>query len=168
MRLSFYTCDKGYADFLRTFDNKVPIINKADDSKSRPLVGVVLEINGHKFYAPLSSPKTKHLTMKNGKDFIKIEEGKYGVINLNNMIPISDRYIQEIDIASYPNKKIEDIQYSKLLTNQITWCNVNKIKIHAKALKLFESISYGYAYDGLKKRCCDFALLIDKSKDYND
>ena len=45
----------------------------ADNKKGkRPYVGVVLEIEGIKYYTPFTSPKEKHRKMKNTKDFRKI------------------------------------------------------------------------------------------------
>ena len=43
-----------------------------------------------KYFAPLSSPKQKHLKMKNDIDFYKLSNGKLGAINFNNMIPVPD------------------------------------------------------------------------------
>ncbi len=37
--------------------------------------------------------------MKNGKDFRKINNGIYGAINFNNMIPVLDEVLIEIDTA---------------------------------------------------------------------
>lgn len=53
-------------------------------------MGVLFEINSCKYFAPLSSPKAKHMLMKNQIDFYKIDRGKLGAINLNNMIPVID------------------------------------------------------------------------------
>ncbi len=58
-----------------------------------------------KYYAPLTSPKPKHLKMKNGKDFRKINGGQYGAINFNNMIPVPDSALLLIDIANEPDAK---------------------------------------------------------------
>jgi protein AbiQ len=38
--------------------------------------------------------------MKNGKDFRKINNGIYGAINFNNMIPVVDAALIEIDISN--------------------------------------------------------------------
>lgn len=46
-------------------------------------IGIILEVKGIKYFAPLSSFKNKHKQMKEGVDFIKIKD--YAVINLNNM-----------------------------------------------------------------------------------
>lgn len=62
MNLSFYTVSSAYCDFLRKTDPCVPFTM---DSKSvRPFVGIVFSINGFQYYAPLTSPKKKHLHMK--------------------------------------------------------------------------------------------------------
>lgn len=50
--------------------------------------------------------------MKNGKDFRKINNGLYGAINFNNMIPVLDSALIEIDIAN-----IADVKYRRLLQN---------------------------------------------------
>lgn len=55
-------------------------------SFGRKYIGIVLEINGLSYFAPLSSFKQKHKKMKEGVDFIKIRD--YAVININNMIPV--------------------------------------------------------------------------------
>jgi len=168
MRLSFYICDSNYIDYLRLYDNRVPQVDKGVLAFKRPLVGIVLEIDGNKFYAPLSSPKAKHLSMKNSRDFIKIDSGNLGVINLNNMIPVLDKYAQEIDIIHYPIRNKQDLDYVNLLANQLTWCNSNKENIKAKAESLYNIFKDGLANENLRERCCDFELLIEKSKDYGN
>lgn len=154
-------------DYLRKFDSRVPYVDKEGSSFKRPLVGVVLEIDGSKFYAPLSSPKLKHLTMKNSRDFIKIDRGHYGVINLNNMVPVLDQCVQQIDIANFPNSTKKDLDYVNLLSNQLTWCNSHKENIVAKATVLYDIIKNGHGNDNLRQRCCDFVLLVKKCKEYN-
>ena len=76
-----YTIDPAYCKFLHEADVRVPIISKG--TNIRPFVGVVLDIRGFSYYAPLSSPNEKHKRMKNQLDFIKIDNGNLGVINLN-------------------------------------------------------------------------------------
>jgi len=167
MRLAFYICDKGYIAYLTTFDNRVPQVDKGPLLRQRPLIGVVLEIEGNKFYAPVSSPKAKHLKMKNSKDFIKIDSGTYGVINLNNMVPVLDKYVQEIDIVNYPIMSKDDLNYVNLLSNQLTWCNSHKQDITERAKALYHTIINGLGNEGLTSRCCNFKLLVEKSKEYN-
>ncbi|MCR5388003.1 MAG: type III toxin-antitoxin system ToxN/AbiQ family toxin, partial [Lachnospiraceae bacterium] len=49
------------------------------DKVGRKYIGIVLEINSFKYFAPLSSFKSKHKKMDEGVDFIKIKD--YAVIN---------------------------------------------------------------------------------------
>ena len=78
-RIGFYTIDTDYCDYLRKFDSKVPYT--MDSKQTRPFIGILLTVNENTYYAPLSSPKPKHLKMKNQIDFIKINSGKWGAIN---------------------------------------------------------------------------------------
>ena len=47
----------------------------------------LVKIN-YEYFAPLSSPKPKHQLIKRQIDIVKINDGKYGVVNLNNMISV--------------------------------------------------------------------------------
>ena len=58
--MKLYNVTNDYVDFLKIFDAKV---HENKDSK-RPFVGVIFNIDGNNFFAPLSSPKQKHLNMK--------------------------------------------------------------------------------------------------------
>lgn len=156
--MKFYHIKEDFITYLRQFDTKV-----AENKKqTRPYVGIVLEVNSVKYYAPFSSPKPKHKKMKNGKDFRKINNGLYGAINFNNMIPVLDSALIEIDIAN-----IADVKYRRLLQNQY-----NSIKADEKGiLKTAENLRkliFGAetnlsAYDKvIKQRCCDLVLLEEK------
>lgn len=122
----------------------------------------MLEVNSVKYYAPFSSPKPKHKKMKNGKDFRKINNGLYGAINFNNMIPVLDSALIEIDIAN-----IADVKYRRLLQNQY-----NSIKADEKGILktaenlrklIFDAETNLSAHDKvIKQRCCDLVLLEEK------
>jgi len=166
MRLSFFVIDSLYITYLRSFDHRVNLMEKSPLSRRRPLVGVLLEIESIKFYAPLSSPKVKHLTMKEGQDFIKIDAGRLGVINLNNMIPVKDLWIIILDPSQLLTITKEDLEYKNLLDNQLTWCNSHKELLQRKARKLYDLILSGKARTSLVQRCCDFKLLCEKCTQY--
>ena len=109
------------------------------------------------YYAPLSSPKQKHLTMKNQIDLLKIDGGKYGVINFNNMIPVHGNSVKRVNLGISPSDSQSEIQYKTLLSNQLTWCNANKETIINKAQKLYDTILNHKGWDSLVRRCCNFA-----------
>ena len=164
MNLSFYTVNSDYCDYLRQFDKCVPYTMQ--QKSTRPFLGVLIEVNGHTYYAPLSSPKPKHQKMKNQLDFIKINQGYWGAINLNNMIPIMPELATKVNpnelTRNYDNEK-----YRNLLNNQLSWCNSNKDYIVKKAHNLYNKITGGNANMQLQSRCCNFLLLEDKSLEYS-
>lgn len=144
-----------YVNYLRSFDNKVPF-NKGE---TRPYVGVVIKCKGYDYFAPLSSPKTKHLTMREQLDLYKIDNGKLGVINLNNMIPVTKDNVLVFNI----NEKPDD--YKNLLNKQIKYINNDKEKLLKKANKLRDFYEKNYV-PSVSQRCCNFILLEDKAKEY--
>ena len=75
--MRFYHITETYINYLRQFDQMV----YKDKNESRPYVGVVLSVGGIQYFAPFTSPKSKHLRMKNSLDFRKINGGKFGAIN---------------------------------------------------------------------------------------
>ena len=161
MKLSFYNIDINYCEFLRKYDKNVPFTT--DNKENRPFIGIILKINDITYYAPLTSPKEKHLKMQNQIDFIKIDNGKLGAINLNNMIPVNKENIKKIDFNSINNS-----QYKELLIDQLNWCNKpkNKNTIINRASRLYKFL-YTNNSNKLKNRCCDFKKLEEISKLYN-
>ena len=165
-RLSFYIIETEYCDFLRKTDPCVPYT--MDQKARRPFVGIILTEHGTSYYAPLSFPKPKHLRMKNNVDLLKIDDGKYGVINLNNMIPVHPHSVRAVNPTISALDNAADIQYKKLLANQLTWCNANREKILGKAKKLYQIISNGHHKNALAERCCKFAEDEQMLKVYCD
>ena len=153
--MRFYNIKDDYITFLRTFDTKVA----ENKHEARPYVGVVLEINGIHYYAPFTSPKPKHQKMKNGKDFRKINQGIYGAINFNNMIPVVSEALIDIDINN-----LADTKYKNLLLNQLNYIRADKKQIEKVASELHtllltedDKLS---PYDlQIKQRCCNIKLL---------
>ena len=164
--LNLFTVDSKFLNYLRTFDDKV-IFNHGID---RPYVGIIFSLsapNGSiNYFAPLSSPKKKHVTMKNNIDFIKIDSGNLGAINLNNMIPLVNDTYFKIDINS-----IKDKNYQILLSKQIRWIRSNKLNIMSKAYLLYKKMTQDdsslTSFElKVKSRCCNFSLLEDVANKY--
>ena len=156
MHLSFSRADSAYCDFLRQTDPCVP--STVDKKNTRPFVGVIFKVNGIQYYAPLSSPKPKHQNMKNQIDFLKINGGKWGAINFNNMIPIHSKSLFKIEMQPLSSDTKEDRIYKDLLNNQLDWCNANQEAILSRAAKLYNTITQGKGTPALINRCCCFKL----------
>ena len=157
--LKIYYLDDDYIDYLRQFDNKVAY-NK---NSTRPYVGIVYRINEFNYFAPLSSPKSKHLKMSNKAiDAFKIDNGKLGIVNINNMIPTPLECVSEV------LSTISDIKYKILIENQTTYINDHKKDLFTKVKHFVTQYDKGYLPASVKDRCCDFKLLEIKYKEYID
>ena len=172
--LKFYTIDTEYMKYLRDIDNRVADTSIENKKEKRKFIGILLKIDNKNYLAPLSSKKEKFLKMKNSIDFIKINSGLEGAINLNNMIPVYNQFISE-----YKVEEELDVKYKKLVQNQLSWCNeeINKKKILESALELYKLIEKLHENNldklneskklrDLKERCCNFKLLEEKALDY--
>lgn len=159
--MKIYKADINYCNYLHYYEPKIPYIQ--NEKENRPFVGVVLCVNGKNFFAPLTSPKKKHLIMKNSQDFMKIDEGRLGGINLNNMIPIPRSFLQEIDI-----KDITDEKYAYMLKKQLDWINLNTLRITNRARNLYYLCIQKKITKDLESRCCDFKLLEYKCQEFMD
>ena len=97
---------------------------------------------------------------------MKIDNGKLGAINFNNMLPVTKRNIVKLELDKECLTKSEE-KYSKLLKEQIYWLNRNNEKLFDRAWKLYDKYVNGKLPTNIAKRCCNFKLLEQKCKEYN-
>ncbi len=153
-----------YCDYLRLFDNKVSY--NAGIKELRPFIGVLFMIGENEYFAPLSSPKAKHKLLKNTIDLLKIDNGKYGVVNFNNMIPVYSKNYTEFDLNKKSKDKHEMLRI-ELLRNQLRWLTSNKKEITLKSKLLYNLYKNNKLPKNVRDRCCNFQLLEEKCKEYN-
>ena len=163
-KLTLVRLDTKYCDYLRLFDDKVPYNN--NEKELRPFIGVLFKVNEYMYFAPLSSPKPKHLKLKTKLDFLKIDNGKLGAINFNNMLPVTEKNIVKIVLNKECLTKSEE-KYTKLLSEQLFWLNRNNTKIYNRSKKLYDKYIDGTLDSNILKRCCNFKLLEEKCREYN-
>ena len=156
--------DYKYCDYLRKFDSRVSY--NAGSKELRPFIGILFEVEKCEYFAPLSSPKIKHLNIKNNVDIVKIDNGKLGVVNFNNMIPVSKNNYEFFDLNSEPRNTYE-LKRINLLNTQLLWLNKNIKNVKGKATKLYEMYKNNNLPNRIKSRCCDFTLLEEKCNEYN-
>ena len=157
--------DYKYCDYLRQFDNKVAY--NAGSKELRPFIGVLFFVNDCEYFAPLSSPKEKHLKMKTQIDFIKIDNGKMGVVNFNNMIPVNKNNYELFDLDNVPGTNSEKNR-QLLLKSQLFFLNRDINSIIHKAVSLYDKYRENKLPESIKIRCCNFILLEKMSKEYNN
>lgn len=155
--------DVNYVAELAKVDNKVMSVSPQQHKERRPFVGVVVICNNKEYCIPLTSPKPKHATMKNDKDFMKLSDkdgNPLGAMNFNDMIPVDKRLIKIINVNPSPKDTPQDTVYKNLLQKQLMWCNDNKDIILKRADKLYKIITETpEKIPKLTKRCCDFKKL---------
>lgn len=156
--------DSNYCDYLRKFDYRVSY-NK-NEKELRPFVGVLFKIKDTSYFAPLSSPKPKHLKMKNSIDFYKIKNGELGAINFNNMIPLMEGNYEIIDLDKRPSNR-DERKYYKLLKEQLTWLNEHYRQVKSKSYNLYKLYNSNRLNKSIMDRCCNFKLLEEKCMEYN-
>lgn len=165
--LYFVKIDEDYVRYLRQFDLKIQ--DNSNLKNNKPYIGILIQNTlGQKYFAPLSSPKEKHLI------FDKLEKENrlpidvflirdnfnkvIGIINFNNMIPVIN------DVIIYFNIK-EDKNYSLLIKEHI-YCIKHSDEIVKKSIKVYNLVTK-YNKTSLIKRSCNFKLLEEKAKDFN-
>ena len=153
-----------YCDYLRKFDDRVPYNHY--EKEIRPFVGVLFEINNCEYFAPLSSPKIKHLSMRNTIDFFKLDSGKLGAINFNNMIPVMGNNYSLVDFNKR-GKGLDEIKYLILLENQLSFLNAHYNQVINKSSKLYNLYINNRLPQNIRNRCCNFNLLEEKCMKYN-
>ena len=94
-----------------------------------------------------------------GVDFIKIKD--YAVINLNNMIPVPDSQIVNIDI-----NKEKNASYRYLLQAESREVNRQKNRIRKNAEIVYSHKKHNGVSTPLAKRTNDFDMLEKLCKEY--
>jgi len=155
--IRIYEIKSEYIKYLSNYQEH--IFDQADGKGNRKYIGIVLELKGVKYFAPLSSYKDKHKKMKEGVDFIKIKD--YAVINLNNMIPVPDNQIINIDINKEKNPN-----YKYLLQAESREVNRQKNRIRKNAEIVYSHKKHNGKKTALAKRTNDFEKLEKLCKEY--
>ena len=164
--LNAYIVDLKYVRDLSKADSRVMSISPQVGKEMRPFIGIVVIANDKKYCVPLTSPKDK-FKVKSKEDFIKIPDPKLkdengaartiGILNLNNMIPVSDEVISKIEFST--NSKLSK-SAKQLLINELKWCRDNVSVISNRANKLYRKVTETPEKDrNLTRRCCNFKKL---------
>lgn len=157
--LKFYQIENKYIDYLSPHAQHLFHNKKQGQRNERKYIGIILQVNGLDYFAPLSSFKPKHNKMPEMIDFIKIK--KYAVINLNNMFPVPKDECSYVDIS-----KEQDLNYRALLISEYRYIKSIQEKIRKNALNIYNHKVEKGNSTGLGKRCNDFLLLEKLCKEY--
>ncbi len=169
--MEWYILDKNYVNYLSESDYRVGYVEYGDNHVKLHL-GIILTFNDFNYYVPISSPKPKHMKMKNSVDFHKIYDGEQllAVLNLNNMIPVPKCCANQLKYDEIDNYRTfvdetEKNNYIYLLQSELEVIISDEEVIKSKARKL--RMKYECFPDSaLAKRCCNFSLLENKCCEY--
>ncbi len=163
--LKIVRLDTKYCNYLRKFETRVPY--NYGKKELRPFIGVLFKVNNLLYFAPLSSPKLKHLKMKSKIDFLKLDNGKLGAINFNNMLPVTENNIIKVDLDKKCLTKSEE-NYLKLLKEQLRWLNRHSKQLYDMSKNLYNKYLEGKLTFNISNRCCNFPLLEEKCQEFNN
>ena len=147
-RFIVYTISEEYNETL--FKDDPEVRRATDNKKTRPFVGVLFTLENRNYFAPLTSPKPKHLTMKNNEEIYKLDEGRRGIIDFCKMIPVPDSQLEKIDFSE--RKKTHPHNFS-LLQNQLRLVNKDREIIRKKAEEFYQNYFSNKMSKKRKARC---------------
>lgn len=164
-RLKLYNVSLKYIRNLHNADHHVPSISPQIGKQNRPFLGVVVMVSGAKYCIPLSSNSAKknkdidsmreNITLRKIRD----KNGKIlAVLNLNNMIPIREEYITEIDLQIKLSDSVSVRQWKKLCAKELDWCQSNSAEIEHLANELHLKYCSGESFQK-RKICLNFPAL---------
>ena len=157
--LKIYEINAAYINYLVPYAPHLFHNRQQGQANERKYIGIVLQVNGLDYFAPLSSFKPKHRRMKEGLDFVKIKD--YAVINLNNMFPVPLLECRYVNFET-----VRDPKYKSLLLAEYRFIKSIQEKIRKNANTLYKHKQVNGDKTPLAKRCNDFALLETMCKKY--
>lgn len=129
--MRIYKINLDYIKHLHSQDDKVQYNSDYTNTQNqnRPYIGPILIKDGISFYAPLEHPRSVHTKLKESSYLTKIDGGKYGLIGINNMIPVPDDKLIDFDISKD--------KHSKVLISQFVFCKKHIRELVRKANKVY-------------------------------
>ncbi len=162
MALFFYDVDTDYVNYLKAYEIAIRGFTHVPDieyNNTRKLVcGVVLKINEHKYYVPVSSYKRQqpnNILIRLEDSFNQIK----GSLRFNYMFPVPNRYIKKRNFnAESPGRK-------EFLRRQWAYCNSIQDTIEQMAQMTYNDV-VSKTNQALTDSACDFKLLEQAAAEY--
>jgi len=150
-QLDFYEVSTDYISYLSRFDPKVPRVDYAAESgHDKFLCGIVLSVNEHDYFAPISSFNTPQRTNM----IIKNEQGKaVSSIRFSFMIPVPLDAVSVKKIIEEPS-----LEYRRLLDLELMYCQKNAKTVYRTAKYVYNTV-VAQKDPIMVRNCCDFKKL---------
>ena len=138
----FYIVSDEYIAYLSRVETHIMRNKPEERTYHRKYVGILTEINGFKYFVPMSSPKDKDY--ENGKIrknnlttiYMRSKEKLYGTLRFNSMIPVPSS-----ELTDYKINDEGDFSYKMLMLAEYNFCKDNREKIEKTAKNLYEKKS---------------------------
>lgn len=168
MEMYFYYIDKDYINYLKKYEKErrsfTCVPNAGYWNTNKFTFGAVLEMNGLKYFVPVSSYEKKQqdlilITDKKSKDNSKRNK-VLGSLRFPYMIPAPKECIIKLEINKMhtPNSRIH-------VAKELAFCRRNRDKIQKQAQKTYNRV-IAKAIPDLIKNSCDFLILEEACISY--
>lgn len=127
--LKFYEVEQEYIRYLQRWDTRIPHLSSTNNEKFT--CGIVLEVNGHQYFAPISSFREQQ---RSNVVILNHEGRPVGSIRFSFMFPIPDGQARVKDFAK------EDLKYRELLREELAFCNRHRERIRKKAKETYDAV----------------------------
>lgn len=148
------TISEEYMSLLQKRDAEVK--DTVKNKKTRPYVGILFTIDKRNYFAPLTTRKPKHETMKDNLDINILRDRNdkcIGAIDFAKMIPVPDSQIEKINFAQ---RKETHPKSFNILLNQLYAVNKMKPLLVKKAEKLYQRYIDKTLPRNIRKHCVNF------------
>ena len=156
--LKFYEVDASYIDYLLKVDSKVPHIDySASSPHDKFLCGIVLTVDNHDYFAPITSfnkPQRTNVLIRNAQGRV------LSSIRLSFMIPVPPDAVSLKNIDAEPSQS-----YKFLLYNELRFCNRNADYIRQRAKIVYDAVTVK-EIPLMVQNCCDFKKLEAACAEY--
>lgn len=153
--LKFYDITEDYVKYLQTIDRQIPNIHYNTNNKF--VCGIVFEIKGVKYYAPIS-----HTVKKFQTSMLIYDKGTpISSIRFSFMLPAYDEVLIEKNFKQIAK---EDQNYANILAAEYEYCRHHVNDIYKKAEAVYR-IGCNKNHQ-LNYTCCNFKKLEEEYLKY--
>jgi protein AbiQ len=165
-----FSVENNHVKYLQSFEKHVYSNEDPTYTQTRKYVGYVIEINGWKYYIPLSSPKpgdyNPDRTVKESSlGIMRIKDSSdntnmtfHGTLRISHMIPVPDFCLIPYDVNGEKN-----LMYRLLLLSQISFIKLSESDIIRRAKILYGQKTSGKCTSKYISVTLDFRLLEGKA-----
>lgn len=153
--IKFYDIDENYVKFLQKIDRQIPNIHYSTNNKF--VCGVVLNIGGIEYYAPISHTTKKYQTSL----LIYDKETPISSIRFSFMLPAC---LDVLKIKNFKEIAKIDQHYADILSAEYKYCK-NNIDIICQKANAVYKIGCNKNHK-LNYTCCDFKKLEEHYMEY--